>query len=53
MRHEFGHTLGLPDFYQDETGLDLLKAVMGLNSDDIEDQDIEQLKAIYRLHGQH
>ena len=53
MRHEFGHTLGLPDFYNNETGLSGLKAVMGLTSDDIEDQDIEQLKAIYRLHSQH
>ena len=53
MRHEFGHTLGLPDFYNGKTGLSGLKAVMGLTSDDIEYQDIEQLKAIYLLHSQH
>ena len=49
--HEFGHTLGLPDFYDDPT-MDHLDAVMN-TSFVIEDEDIEQLRAIYLLHSPH
>ena len=52
MLHEFGHTLGLPDFYVDTTGLSTLKAIMNM-SFVIEDQDIAQLEAIYLLHSAH
>ena len=53
MIHEFGHTLGLPDFCADaKTGLKGLTAVV----DDfhanktIPDEDIAQLRAIYAVH---
>ena len=52
MLHEFGHTLGLPDFYDDRTGLRDLEGVMK-GSFEIQDEDIEQLKAIYLLHSRH
>ena len=52
MIHEFGHTLGLPDFPGDTTGLASLPAIMNM-SYEIEDEDIEQLKAIYLLHNSH
>ena len=53
MLHEFGHTLGLHDFYADNnTGLKGLDAVMN-KSFEIEDEDIAQLKAIYLLHSSH
>ena len=51
MLHEFGHTLGLPDFYADTT-MDHLDAVMN-TSDGIKHEDIEQLRAIYFLHSPH
>ena len=51
MLHEFGHTLGLPDFYNDKT-MDHLDAVMNM-SFVIKDEDIEQLRAIYLLHSSH
>ena len=52
MLHEFGHTLGLPDFYNDATGLKHLDAIMNM-SYVIEDEDIAQLRAIYLLHSSH
>ena len=52
MLHEFGHTLGLPDFYSDTTGLKGLDAVMN-TSFEIQDEDIAQLEAIYLLHSPH
>ena len=54
MLHEFGHTLGLPDFYNDDiSGLKGLDAVMDRTSNVIKDDDIKQLKAIYRFHSSH
>ncbi len=52
--HEFGHTLGLPDFYGDtKTDLDnLIDAVMHTGYE-IHEEDIEQLRAIYLLHNPH
>ena len=51
MLHEFGHTLGLHDSYNDPT-MDDLDAVMN-TSYEIRDEDIEQLRAIYLLHTPH
>ena len=55
MLHEFGHTLGLPDFYEDTTGLQNVVAIMNDHgvAQDIKDEDLEQLKAIYILHTSH
>ena len=56
--HEFGHTLGLHDFYDDKTMVDL-PSVMGKPDYDnlrniwIEHHDLEQLRAIYLLHSPH
>ena len=53
MLHEFGHTLGLPDFYNDhKTGLMGLPAVMDSHHNNmaITDEDIAQLWAIYAVH---
>ena len=49
--HEFGHTLGLHDFYNDGT-MDHLDAVMN-TSYEIQDEDIAQLEAIYFHHSPH
>ena len=51
MRHEFGHILGLHDFYSDLKMRGLL-AAMG-SSFEVEEQDIEQLRAIYLHHISH
>ena len=51
MLHEFGHTLGLHDFYNDRT-MDQLDAVMN-TSYEIQDEDIAQLEAIYLHHSPH
>ncbi len=54
--HEFGHTLGLSDFYDDATtGLDGLTAVMDSsgNYPPIRTEDIKQLDAIYARHQPH
>ena len=50
MIHEFGHTLGLPDFGSDDT-LKGIPAIMD-NTDHhtIQDEDIAQLRAIYAIH---
>ena len=48
MTHEFGHTLGLYDFYNDRT-MDHLTAVMNTHSV-IEGEDEKQLRAIYAYH---
>ena len=61
MLHEFGHTLGLPDFYSGSTSenydsrLSLLTAIMNKYwvAKEIKDEDIEQLRAIYGLHTKH
>ena len=53
MIHEFGHTLGLPDFGADKTaGLEGLTAIMNdpSSSKMITAEDIRQLRAIYLLH---
>ena len=54
MLHEFGHTLGLSDFYNDdETGLiDLTNAVM-YTGFVLTGEDLKQLEAIYLLHDPH
>ena len=51
MLHEFGHTLGLPDFYEDAS-MEHLDAVMS-RSAKVMDEDIAQLRAIYLLHSSH
>ena len=48
---EFGHTLGLHDFYRD-VRMDHLNAVMNIGAE-ITDEDIAQLRAIYLLHRAH
>ena len=56
MVHEFGHTLGMPDFYADNTtGLNGLPAVMDNHHNNmaITVEDIAQLDAIYRRHSSH
>ena len=55
MLHEFGHPLGLSDFYDDTTGLKNVTAIMNKHwvAQEIKDEDIEQLKAIYILHTKH
>ena len=50
MIHEFGHTFGLPDFGKDPS-LDGLPAIMdNAHNKTIMNEDIEQLRAIYRVH---
>ena len=49
--HEFGHTLGLPDYYNDASMRDLV-AVMDTNNEIMPD-DTEQLRAIYHRHNSH
>ena len=51
MLHEFGHALGLHDFYADAS-MDHLDAVMNTDNG-IRVEDIEQLRAIYLLHSSH
>ena len=55
MLHEFGHTLGLPDF--NTTTSTLLGEIAIMNkhwvAQEIKDEDIEQLKAIYIRHTNH
>ena len=54
MLHEFGHALGLPDFYADATtGLKGLSDAVMHTGYEIHDEDIEQLRAIYLLHNPH
>ena len=55
MLHEFDHTLGLPDFYADTSTLQGQIAIMNEHwvAQDIKDEDLEQLKAIYILHTSH
>ncbi|MYD51356.1 MAG: hypothetical protein F4W93_07715 [Dehalococcoidia bacterium] len=56
MIHEFGHTLGMPDFYNDDKyGLKKVKdAVMNVPSvGRVTDEDLKQLNAIYRYHITH
>ena len=56
MIHEFGHTLGMPDFYNDDQhGLNTVTdAVMNVPSvGRVTDEDLKQLHAIYRHHTRH
>ena len=53
MIHEFGYTLGIPDFYADNvTGLRGLPAVMDDHHSNmaITSEDIAQFRAIYAAH---
>ncbi len=54
--HEFGHTLGLHDFYADPS-MDHLSAVMNARLKDkdaeVTPEDLAQLRAIYILHTAH
>ena len=54
MLHEFGHTLGLSDFYLDDKTelVDLPNAVMHMGFV-ITGEDLKQLEAIYLLHDPH
>ena len=51
MRHEFGHTLGLDEFY-DDPRLKHLDAAMNVGNV-VTDEDIAQLEAIYFHHSPH
>ena len=51
MLHEFGHTLGLHDFYNDTT-MEHLDAIMN-GKDQITAENLEQLRAIYFRHSKH
>ena len=53
MVHEFGHTLGLPDFNEDNTGLKSMSDAVMHTAFDIHDDDIDQLRAIYLPHNPH
>ncbi len=66
MLHEFGHTLGLPDFYSDgTTGLNgfragvmlpnaaILRGAVMHTGFVINGEDLKQLEAIYLLHNPH
>ena len=51
MTHEFGHTLGLSDFYRDdETQLDGLTHAIMYSGPVIHSDDVKQLEAIYAYH---
>ena len=52
--HEFGHTFGLSDFYKDTTGLKGTYALMDNSTKyPVQDEDKEQLHAIYARHKRH
>ena len=57
MLHELGHVLAAPDFYSDDTsGLKAEKpAIMNIHWEarTVQDTDVQQLIAIYRLHTPH
>ena len=54
MLHEFGHTLGLSDFYNDdETDLDTLPNAVMHTGFVLTGEDLKQLEAIYLLHDPH
>ncbi len=49
--HEFGHTLGLPDFSADHTLMNLLAVMDNPHKNKtITDEDVAQLRAIYAVH---
>ena len=53
LRHELGHTFGLPDFYK-YSDLQSLPAIMrGSRFETIKDEDTNQLYAIYARHIKH
>ena len=66
MLHEFGHALGMPDFYQVPAGqthpstnydsnLSGLSAIMNRHYEakEIKSEDRKQLDAIYKIHSGH
>lgn len=53
VRHEFGHTFGLPDFYQHSATEGLKATIMHSGPDITDEHDVDQLRAIYYAHNKH
>ena len=53
MLHEFGHTMGLPNIYEDNTGLKRRSHAVMHTGFGMHDEAIMQLRAIYLLHSPH
>ena len=56
LEHEFGHTLGMPDFYKYDSLKNLYSIMAGLAEDSpvtIQPLDIEYIEKIFRYHSPH